>query len=186
MIDGQKDVIDRCIPEWEREFPDMDIATEALVGRIHKISRYILRSLNETAAEFGLTISDWDMLSALRRQGRPYRLSPTALAKELMLSSGAMTNRLDRLEEAGLVRRAPDPDDRRAVRVELTDKGCDVWGEAVGVQAAKEQMFAGELTSDDKEQLNDLLRRMMLTLEEKAGPYPRRSEIPADAGAGAA
>ena len=168
MPDEKQDVIDRCIPEWEREFPEMDIATEALVGRIHKISRHILKSLNETAAAFDLTISDWDMLSALRRQGAPYRLSPTELAKELMLSSGAMTNRLDRLEEAGLVRRSPDPDDRRAVRVELTDHGRDVWSEAVEVQAAKEQMFAGELTQEDKEQLNSLLRRMMLTLEKKA------------------
>jgi DNA-binding MarR family transcriptional regulator len=175
-----KDVIDRCIPEWEREFPEMDIATEALIGRIHKISRYVQKSLNETAAEFGLTISDWDMLSALRRQGPPYRLSPTELAKELMLSSGAMTNRLDRLEDAGLVQRRPDPDDRRAVRVELTEKGRDMWGEAVGVQAAKEQMFAGELTAADKEQLNSLLRRMLLTLEEKAGPFPRRAGVELD------
>ena len=168
MTVEKQDVIDRCIPTWEREFPEMDIATEALVGRIHKISRHIQKSLNDTAAEFGLTVSDWEMLSALRRQGTPYRLSPTELAKELMLSSGAMTNRLDRLEEAGLVRRAPDPNDRRAIRVELTDRGRDMWGEAVGVQAAKEQMFAGELTAEDKEQLNSLLRRMMLTLEKKA------------------
>ena len=180
MIDDRQDVIDRCIPAWEREFPEMDISTEALVGRIHKISRHIMKALNDTAAEFGLTISDWDMLSALRRQGAPYRLSPTELAKELMLSSGAMTNRLDRLEEAGLVRRSPDPGDRRAIRVELTDKGREVWSEAVGVQAAKERMFAGELTVEDKEQLNSLLRRMMLTLEKKTEkPSPQPASVAA-------
>ncbi|TMK19260.1 MAG: MarR family transcriptional regulator [Actinobacteria bacterium] len=171
------DIVDRHILDWVREFPDMDVATEGLVERIAKLARYFERSLGETASEFGLTIQDWELLGALRRVGPPYRLSPSKLAQDLMLSSGAMTARLDRLERARLVRRRPDPDDRRAVRVELTDKGSKTWGAAVDVQAAKERYIAASLNEKEKALLNDLLRRLMRTFEETAGPPPPRSEV---------
>jgi DNA-binding MarR family transcriptional regulator len=171
------DIVDRHIADWLREFPDMDVATEGLVERIQKLARYFERSLGETAREFGLTIQDWELLSSLRRVGPPYRLSPSRLASDLMLSSGAMTARLDRLERTGLVRRRPDPDDRRAIRVELTETGRQTWGAAVDVQAAKERRIAAALSEKEKELLNGLLRRLMRTFEETAGPPPRRSEL---------
>lgn len=171
------DIVDRHIEDWKREFPTMDVATEGLVERISKLSRYFERSLAETANAFGLTMQDWELLSALRRVGPPYRLSPTRLASDLMLSSGAMTARLDRLERAGLARRRPDPDDRRAIRVELTEKGSKTWGEAVDVQAERERRIAAALSEREKEVLNGLLRRLMLTFEETAGPPPRRAEM---------
>jgi len=171
------DIVDRHIEDWRREFPRMDVATEGLVERIQKLARYFERSLGETAREFGLTIQDWELLSSLRRVGPPYRLSPSRLASDLMLSSGAMTARLDRLERAGLVRRRPDPDDRRALRVELTGKGRQTWGAAVDVQAEKERRIAGALSEKEKELLNGLLRRLMRTFEETAGPPPQRSEL---------
>ena len=171
------DIVDRHIRDWVREFPDMDVETEGLVERIAKLARYFERSLGETAAEFGLTIQDWELLSALRRVGPPYRLSPSALANDLLLSTGAMTARLDRLERVGLVRRRPDPNDRRAVRVELTEKGSKTWGTAVDVQAAKERLIAATLNSKGKATLNDMLRRLMRTFEEIAGPPPARSEV---------
>lgn len=173
----ERDIVDLGIEAWIREFPHMDIATEGLVSRIHKISRYIDRTLSETAAEFGLTVGDWELLSSLRRQGPPYRLSPTQLSKDLMLSSGAMTARLDKLENQGLILRHRDPDDRRGIKVELTDKGRDLWGEAVDVQAAKEKLFADSLTDEEKAQANDLLRKMLIELQRKAGEYPRRAEL---------
>lgn len=174
-----RDIVDEGLEAWKREFPHMDITTEGLVARIHKISRYIDKTLKETASDFGLTMGDWELLSSLRRQGPPYRLSPSQLSKDLMLSSGAMTNRLDNLEEAGLIVRLPHPEDRRGVIVELTEKGRDTWGEAVDVQAAKEKMFADALTDDEKDQANDLLRKMLLAFQEK-GRYPRRSELAED------
>jgi len=171
------DIVDRHMGDWQREFPTMDVATEGLVERIQKLARYFERSLAQTAREFGLTIQDWELLGALRRVGPPYRLSPSRLADDLMLSSGAMTARLDRLERAGLVRRRPDPTDRRAVRVELTEKGRQTWGTAVDVQAAKERHIAAALSEREKETLNGLLRRLMRTFEATAGPPPPRSEL---------
>jgi DNA-binding MarR family transcriptional regulator len=173
----EPDIVDRHMDDWTREFPGMDVATEGLVERIQKLARYFERTLGETAREFGLTIQDWELLSSLRRVGPPYRLSPSRLASDLMLSSGAMTARLDRLERSGLVRRRPDPDDRRAVRVELTTKGRETWGAAVDVQAAKEHRIAAALSEKEKETLNGLLRRLMRTFEETAGPPPPRSEL---------
>lgn len=173
----ERDLVDVSLEAWLREFPHMDVATEGLVARIHKISRYIDRTLSETAAEFGLTMGDWELLSSLRRQGPPYRMSPTELAKDMMLSSGTMTNRLDKLEEQGLIIRHPHPEDRRGIQVELTDKGRDLWGTAVDVQAAKEKMFADALSDEEKEMANDLLRKMMLAFQRKAGPLPRRAEL---------
>src|SRR5919109_4857248 len=88
---ARQDIVDRHIEDWTREFPTMDVETEGLVERISKLSRYLERSLAETATAFGLTMQDWELLSALRRVGPPYRLSPTQLGSDLMLSSGAMT-----------------------------------------------------------------------------------------------
>ena len=172
-----RDIVDRHMTDWEREFPSMDVATEGIVERIQKLSRYLERSMAQTAKEFGLTMQDWELLGALRRVGPPYRLSPSQLAGDLLLSSGAMTARLDRLESAGLVRRRPDPGDRRAVRVELTDKGRDTWGAAVDVQAEKERRVASALSDPEKDSINKLLRRLMCSFEEEAGPPPRRAEI---------
>jgi DNA-binding MarR family transcriptional regulator len=171
------DIVDEHIRDWVREFPSMDVETEGLVERIAKLARYFERSLGETAREFGLTIQDWELLGALRRVGPPYRLSPSRLAQDLLLSGGAMTARLDRLEAAGLVRRRPDPDDRRAVRVELTEKGSKTWGTAVDVQAAKERLIAAALTEKEKQVVNGLLRRLMRTFSEAEGPPPRRAEV---------
>ena len=171
------DIVDRHLEDWVREFPGMDVATEALVERIAKLARYLERSLGETASEFGLTIQDWELLGALRRVGPPYRLSPSTLAQDLLLSPGAMTARLDRLERTGLIRRRPDPVDRRATRVELTEKGSKTWGTAVDVQAAKERSIGAALKEKEKAVLNDLLRRLMRTFEATAGPPPPRSEV---------
>lgn len=178
-VEAEKDLVDVALETWLREFPKMDVTTEGLVSRIHKISRYIDRALTETASEFGLTMGDWELLSTLRRQGPPYCLSPTKLSKDLMLSSGAMTNRLDKLEDQGLIARHPDPSDRRAIQVELTEKGRDLWGTAVEVQASKEKFFADALTDEEKDLANDLLRKMLLVFQKKA-PYPKRSELAKD------
>lgn len=105
------------------------------------------------------------MLGQLVRTGR--RFSPGKLAAKAELSTGAMTNRLDRLEEAGLVRRLPDPNDRRALEVEVTDEGRRVWETTVDVQAEKEALVASALGEDEKEQLNALLRRLMLAFERQ-------------------
>jgi DNA-binding MarR family transcriptional regulator len=106
------------------------------------------------------------VLGGLRLAGEPYRSSPGQLAKHEELSSGAMTARLDRLEERGFVRRLPDPDDRRGVLVELTKAGLEAYFAAVDVQAAKEQAIAHALTERERAQLNGLLRKLILGFEQ--------------------
>jgi DNA-binding MarR family transcriptional regulator len=164
----EPDSVDRMLEIWKRELPDIDLATEGIVERIQKLNKYLARAMNETLAEFNLDRGEWWLLGALRRNGPPYRLSPGQLASNLGLSSGAMTNRLDRLEEAGLVRRLPDPNDRRALQIELTDAGWQAWQDSVGVQARKEALVASALDIAEKERLNGLLRRLMREFEAAA------------------
>ena len=160
-----EDEVDRKLQVWAKELPDLDLATEGIVARIQHLEKRLRRSMEETLGEFRLDYGQWVVLGALRSAGPPYRRSAGALAKLLDLTSGAMTSRLDRMEKAGLVRRLPDPDDRRGVKIEITDAGSQVWQDAVGVQAAKEQLVAAALSPTEKEELSELLRRLVLSFE---------------------
>jgi DNA-binding MarR family transcriptional regulator len=162
------DHVDEWLAEIGAELPgDLDLTVEGVVDRILGISKRLQRLLDETLAGHGLSHGEWKVLSSLRWAGAPYRRSAGELARIAERSSGAMTNRLDRLEEAGLVRRLPDPDDRRGVLVELTEKGTGLWAAAIGAQAEKEALLASALTKKELAQLNDLLRRVMITFEER-------------------
>jgi DNA-binding MarR family transcriptional regulator len=163
----ERDHVDRFLDAIHLVFPELDREVEGIVDRIGGIARRLNRTLDETLAEFGLDTAEHRVLSALAQGGPPHRSTPGRLAKRMELSSGAMTNRLDRLEQAGLIRRLPDPDDRRGVVVELTEHGHDVYRSAVGVQAKKEQLFANALTARERTQLNTLLRRLMLEFERR-------------------
>jgi DNA-binding MarR family transcriptional regulator len=165
---ADRDHVDRFLDEIRAELPaDLDLEVEGIVDRINGINWRIRKMLDETLDQYGLTSGDWKVLCSLRWKGRPHRRSAGELARIADLSSGAMTNRLDQLEQAGLVKRLPDPDDRRGVLVELTPKGLRLHREAIGVQAEKEAMLAEALTGRETTQLNDLLRRVMLVLEER-------------------
>ena len=119
----QVDALDAQLDVWTREIPNLDRLTEGIVERIQKLGRWFDHSMETTLEEFGLATRTFKVLGRLRYQGPPYRLSAGQLAESMGLSSGAMTNRLDRLEQAGLVRRVDDPNDRRAVLVEPTEAG---------------------------------------------------------------
>jgi DNA-binding MarR family transcriptional regulator len=157
---------------WKKELPDLDLGTEGIVERIQKIYKHIGRQLDETLLEHGLDHGEWSVLMALRRTGKPYRLSPGVLARYVGLSAAAMTNRLNHLEERGLVRRLPDVSDRRGVHVELTDAGWQKWQDSVGAQARKEALVAAALTDDEKAALNELLLRLTLQIEDKTPEMP--------------
>jgi DNA-binding MarR family transcriptional regulator len=162
----ERDHVDRFLAEFV-DFPPVDLTVEGIVDRINGLNRRIGREMEETLKEFDLNSGEYEVLGWLRRAGPPYRGSPGKLAKHKELSSGAMTNRLDQLEEAGLVRRLPDPRDRRAVQVELTEEGKRRWDEAFAAQAAKEAVVVSALGKRDKEQLNALLRRLMIGFEQR-------------------
>ena len=177
-----QDAVDRCLVGWDGDYPDIDLATEALVSRINKLARYFERSLGQTASAYGLTVGDWELLSSLRRVGHPYRMSPGQLAEALMVSPGAMTSHLDRLEKRGLVQRHPNAQDRRGIQVELTPEGRKTWDEAVEVAAAKESMVADSLDAEQKATINDLLKRLMLYFESVEGPAPTKSALAEEKG----
>jgi len=155
------DQIDAMLDIWAREVPGLDPLTEGIVERIQKLAWEFNTSMDETLAEFKLERRGFRLLGRLRAAGPPYRVSPGRLADDLGLSSGAMTNRLDRLEVAGLVRRLPDPDDRRGTLIEPTEAGHAAWDRAVGTQARREALIAGQLSPDDRRELHRLLRRLM-------------------------
>ena len=169
---AQRDHVDRFLETINLVFPDLDLEVEGLVDRITGIARRINRALDETLGELGLELGEYKLLSALSQAGKPYRSTPGALSKRMELSSGAMTNRLDRMEEAGLIRRLADPGDRRKVVVELTEHGRETYRRTVGVQAEKEALFAAALSDAEKVQLNGLLRQLMIEFERREGSRP--------------
>lgn len=153
------------VQSWEPEIPGVDFEVEAAVQRINWIFRRIRRRMDETLAEHDLSYEEWGLLGHLKRPGPPYTSTPGKLAEMQGLSSGAMTNRLDRLEEAGLIRRRPDPNDRRSLHVELTEEGQKVWLDTVHAQAAKEAAIGAALNKRELAQLNNLLRKVLSGLD---------------------
>jgi DNA-binding MarR family transcriptional regulator len=168
------DQIDERIARWLLEVPDLDAATEGIVDRIGLIDKYLRRTHDETLEQFGLSWGEVKVMGSLRYGGPPYRSTPGKLARELDLSSGAMTTRLDKMEEAGMIRRLADPNDRRGVIVELTEHGRDLWQQTVAVQAEKEGTIAAALSTREKDELNDLLRRLVHAFREVHGPLARK------------
>jgi len=161
----QRDHVDRFLESIREELPDLDLTVEGIVDRINGLSRRIKRLMDETLTERDLTWGEWKVLGLLRRS-QGYRRSPGYLAVHAELSSGAMTNRLDNLEKRGLIKRLPDPNDRRGVIVELTPAGGKAYAESTAAQAAKEGLIASALNAKEKDELNKLLRRLMLVAEE--------------------
>jgi len=164
---AEQDHIDRFLEHFGSRLSGVDLVVEGIVDRIGGLNRRLHREMDETLEGFGLNHGEWKVLGTLWRAGEPHRLSPGTLAKIEELSTGAMTNRLDRLEEAKLVRREPDPNDRRGVQVVLTDKGRQTWEDAVAAQAKKEAVIASTLNDREKQQLTNLLRKLMLGFEKR-------------------
>jgi DNA-binding MarR family transcriptional regulator len=179
----ERDKLDDWLDIWAREIPSLDRTTEGVVERIGHLAKDLDRSMEETLLKFGLDRRAFHLLGKLRSSGPPYRRSPGQLASDMRVSSGAMTNRLDRLEEAGLIRRLPDPDDRRAQLIEPTDEGHAAWNNTVGTQAEREQRIASVLTGTEREQLHRLLRKLMAAFPERDKWYHAdvdKPEKPAD------
>lgn len=184
----EHDKLDDWLDIWTREIPNLDPVTEGIVERIQNLYKDFDRSMEETLTKHDLDRRAFHLLGRLRSYGPPYRRSPGQLAGDMRLSSGAMTNRLDRLEAAGLIRRLPDPNDRRGQLIEPTAKGHAAWERTVGTQAERERRIASVLTATEREQLHRLLRRLMQAFPDRekwyhpAGDAEKgdRDEKPAD------
>lgn len=174
------DRLDDKLQIWKREIPNLDVPTEGIVQRIGALARYLDRSMEETLTEYGLDRREYSLISHLRYVGPPYRRSPGELGEDLRLSSGAMTNRLDRLEAAGLIRRLPDPDDRRGTLVEPTEAGHAAWERSAGAQARREALIASALSASEKDQLHELLRRLMHAFPREYATMKKHHPEPED------
>jgi DNA-binding MarR family transcriptional regulator len=158
-----EDEIDRIVRQWNQERPDVDVSPTHVLQRITRLSLLQEVSFARVFAEHGLTWGEYLVLAALRRSGPPYRMNPTTLYGSVILSSGGMTKRLDRLEGAGFVERLPDPSDRRGRLVGLTSHGRDVVDAAMLHHLENEQRLLGALDAAEREQLAGLLRRLLVS-----------------------
>jgi DNA-binding MarR family transcriptional regulator len=159
------DRLDEIATQWRRERPDLDVASLALLGRLFRVAHLADLELATGITAHGLRPGWFDLLAALRRAGPPYELNPTELMHATMLSSGGITKRLDRLDQAGLLTRRPDPRDRRGTLVRLTPKGLSVFDRALETHLANEDRLLRPLTATERRQLDTLLRRLLTTLE---------------------
>jgi len=177
---ANKEAIQQIVEQWARERPDLDTSGFEVVGRILVLSDHLRRRVGDALAPLGLGLWGFDVLATLRRQGPPFRLTPTELSQATMLTSGAMTNRLDRLEEAGLVRRDRNPDDRRGVLVVLTGAGHELVDRAVAIRFQEAAAAVAPLTAQERETTAALLGKLLasLELESSERPAPRGREAP--------
>ena len=163
-----KDVIERHLEEWTEERPDLDSSPLAIVTRVHVLAKRYRRQTKRALRPFRLELWEYDVLAALRRQGEPFELSPTMLAKLGMLTTGAMTNRIDRLEERELVERRPDPQDRRSLYVRLTEKGVKLIDRALAARMECAAESVSALSDRETATLESLLRKLVLLSEGSA------------------
>ena len=165
MPEKRPDHIDAILAQWRRERPDLDVRPLGVLGRLFRVAQLADSALSEGVSGYGLQPGWFDLLAALRRAGFPYELNPTELTRMTMLSSGGMTKRLDRMAEAGLVERRPDPSDRRGTLVGLTKKGRSVVDEAIAAHLANEERVLQSLSPADRRALDGLLRALLADLE---------------------
>ncbi|MFC8344653.1 MarR family winged helix-turn-helix transcriptional regulator [Streptomyces sp. NPDC057280] len=166
MSASRKDPVDAIVDQWAAVRPDLDTKAMEVFGRIFRLSRAMGDRMERAYAPYGIARGEFDVLATLRRSGEPYTLSPRQLSGTLMLTTGGMTGRLDKLERAGLIRRSPDPHDRRGLQVTLTEKGLTTVDEAVGAGLAAETTALSALNAEQADQLADLLRELLAGTEE--------------------
>jgi DNA-binding MarR family transcriptional regulator len=159
------DAMDRMIAQWHRERPELDLDAMAIFGRLGRLTAHLGAAIDQTFAARGLQRGEYDVLAALRRAGEPFSLTPSALSDTLMLSRAGMTNRLDRLEAAGLIGRRHNQQDRRSVHIDLTPSGLRLVDETTTAHVANETELLSGLTPDQRRTLNDLVRILLSRFE---------------------
>jgi DNA-binding MarR family transcriptional regulator len=161
---AERDGVDVILEQWERERPELDASPIGVIGRISRLARELEQRLEPVYRDQGLEPGWYDVLATLRRAGPPYRLRPTEFTSALMLTSSGTTKRLDRLEQAGLITRQPDPGDRRGTLIALTAAGRRLIDSATEAHLENERRLLDALSADDRRRLADLLRKLQLGL----------------------
>jgi DNA-binding MarR family transcriptional regulator len=160
----QTDHVDHVLAQWRRELPSLDRRAFAVVGRISRLAAVLQEQLESVFAAHGVSDGEFDVLAALRRAGRPYRLTPSDLSRALIVTSGGLTKRLHALEERGLIHREPDPDDARSTPVLLTRSGKRLVEEVLTEHVRDEDRLIGGLSDEEAQQLARLLRTLAISL----------------------
>jgi DNA-binding MarR family transcriptional regulator len=163
------DEVDEIVARWQSERPDLDVSPLQVLSRVSRLARHLDRARRAAFAAHGLEIWEFDVLSALRRQGLPYQLSPGALIRATLVTSGTMTNRIDRLTAKGLVSRRPDLQDKRGVLVQLTEAGLRTVDDAFAELLAGEEALLTGLDSEQQSQLARLLRTLLIPFDAGEG-----------------
>ncbi|MBO1520154.1 MarR family winged helix-turn-helix transcriptional regulator [Oceanisphaera pacifica] len=162
----QEDQIDRIVTLWKSARPDLALNSTEVIGRIVRLEYFITRRVLQDLAHYDLNVGEFDVLAALRRHPPSFQLSPNQLQTMVLISSGALTNRINRLESRGLVNRTQAEHDRRGVIVTLTEQGFKVIEEAVKHHLAAESELANTLSDDEQRQIAALLKKMLLVIED--------------------
>ena len=157
--------MDAILDQWAAERPDVDVSAIAVIGRISRLEKRLAAELARVFALHGLEHWEYDVLATLRRSGAPFELTVGEMLESMMLASGTITHRIDRLEGRGLVERRPDPSDGRVVRVRLTRAGKTLLERALVDHAANEERLLSGLSAREREQLAALLRRLQVTVD---------------------
>jgi DNA-binding MarR family transcriptional regulator len=163
---AERDGVDTILEQWQRERPELDSSPIGVIGRISRLARELEQRLEPVYRDHGLEPGWHDVLATLRRHGPPYQLRPTEFTDQLMLTSSGTTKRLDRLEQAGLITRAPDPSDRRGTLITLTPKGLELIDSVTEAHLANERRLLGSLNEAERRRLADLLRKLRLGLPD--------------------
>ena len=160
-----QDKTDHQLNQWKEQKPGLDLDVMGLCARILRTNNYLTKEIWEHHKSMGLSKGDFDVLATLRRSGEPYTLTPTELYKATLLTSGAMTNRLDRLEEANFIERVHSNEDRRSFLVKLSDQGFAKIEEAVEEHVENEHKLVAALSQEEQAQLSGLLRKWLMDFE---------------------
>jgi DNA-binding MarR family transcriptional regulator len=159
---AMRDHVDEILRQWDDERPDLDTASLAVLSRVTRLGKYVAARFKTVLAPLGLEPWSFDVLAALRRQGEPFMMSPTELRRTVILTSGAMTNRIDRLEQRALVERVADPSDRRGVQVHLTQDGLALIDKAFAARLCSADEIVSHLSLNQRDQLASLLRKLLV------------------------
>jgi DNA-binding MarR family transcriptional regulator len=165
---SNSDEVDRIVEDWSRERPDVDFAPLQVLSRVARLAKHLDRARRKAFAASGLEPWEFDVLAALRRAGTPYQLSPKALLQQTLVSSGTMTNRIDRLVGRRLVERRTDPHDGRGVLVVMTSRGADAVDSAISELVTGEAELLEGLSKADQERLAVLLRKLSIDFDDAA------------------
>ncbi len=161
------DKVDNIIKQWNKERPDLNVNSMELIGRIKKVNGHLVKEMDKTFAAHDLNHASFDVLATLRRSGKPYALSPNELLSTMMITSGTMTNRIDRLVKAGLVDRIANPNDGRGFIISLTKAGFSLIDKTVSAHATTQTKLTSGLLDKEQKQLNELLSKFLRSFENQ-------------------